>query len=107
MSQAPRVYLKNGKKYFKVNGKRIFIRSKMSEREIMDIYKLLKKTMQGKKTKITNTARAVVNIHNPPAPRRRRRRVTKKPFVSTIDEKNRVSVSGADRHPKDSGKMTK
>ena len=62
--------------------------------------------MKGKTTKITNSAKAVVNIHNPPAKRRRRRDLTKKPFVSTIDEKNRVfATHGTEtRHPKDSGK---
>ena len=102
--KAPRVDLKNGKKYFKVNGKRGVIKSKMTEKEILGIYKLLKKhtsstnarllaPVRGKKTQIINSAKAVVNIHNPSAKRRLRRGVTKKPFVSTIDEKNRVSAT--------------
>ena len=115
--KAPRVYLKNGKKYFKVNGKRVVIKSKMTEKDLISIYKLLKKNtnftnarllapVRGKKTQIINSAKAVVNLHNPPAKRRRRRVVTKKPFVSTINEANRISTSGptAYRHPKDSGK---
>ena len=116
--KAPRVYLKNGKKYFKVNGNRVVIKSKMTEKEILGIYKLLKKhtsstnakllaPVKGKTTKINNSAKAVVNIHNT-APTKRRRRMgeTKKPFVSTVNEANKISASGstADRHPKDSGK---
>ena len=93
--KAPRVYLKNGKKYFKVNGKRVVMKSKMTEKDLISIYKLLKKNInftkarllapvRGKKTQIINSAKAVVNIHNPLAKRRLRRGVTKKPFVSSI-----------------------
>ena len=38
--KAPRVYLKNGKKYFKVNGKRVVMKSKMTEKDLISIYKL-------------------------------------------------------------------
>ena len=114
--KASRVYLKNGKKYFKVNGKRVVIKSKMTEKEILGIYKLLKKKtnftngrllapVKGKTTKIYNSAKAVVNIHNPASTKRRRKRPHKRPFQSTIDEKNKVSAThGTEtRHPKDSG----
>lgn len=93
----------SGRKYFVINGKKIYINTKMSKKEILSVYKALKKNMRVKKPQVTNSAKAVVNIHQAP---RRRRRVNKKAFQSTIDEKNRVSVSGSteQRHPKDSGK---
>ena len=92
----------SGKKYFVINGEKIYINTRLSKKEIMKIYNLLKKNM-----KITNSAKAVVNIHNAaPTKRRKRRVVTKKPFVSSINEANKISASGstADRHPKDSAK---
>ena len=72
MSQLPKIYITpTGKHYFKVNGKRVYINSKISKREIGYVYKLLKKSI---KNKNVNTAKAIVNIHQE-APKRRRKRV--------------------------------
>src|SRR3954454_16084917 len=103
---APRIYVtKTGKRYFVISDRKVYINANMTKREISSIYKLLQKSVPRKKSGITNkavsSARAIVNINNAP-PRRRRRKNDKKsnPSQSTIDEKNRVTVSGA---PKDSG----
>ena len=77
--QKPVIYLtKTGKKYFVVNGKRIFIDANMTKKEVTAIYKVLKKKFRSKKQKtqsqIKNTAKAVVNITNP-ASRRRKKKV--------------------------------
>ena len=78
-----KVYVsQSGKKYFVINGKKIYINTRLSKKEIMKIYNLLKKNM-----KITNSAKAVVIIHTAaPTKRRRRRGVTKNQFVLTINE---------------------
>lgn len=83
---------KSGKKYFLVHGERVYIEAKMSKKDIMGVYKLLKKKIkpQKKATQInTNTAKAVVNITNPP----RRRYVNRKVFQSGLNDLNRVVVS--------------
>ena len=88
---------KNGKKYFVVYGQRVYLEVGMSKKDIAGIYKLLKKKLKPK-TKISNSATAVV-INNAS---KRRRNNTKKPFVSTLNDSNRVVVSqGKDSGDKD------
>ena len=109
MIKSPKVHLtKSGKRYFIVNGRKIFIESGMTKAEINSIYKVLLKSVPLKtRTKNINKATAVIKQYINTAPvRRRRTNVQKKDkkFVSTIDEANRVTKSGNVRDPKDSGK---
>ncbi|HRP36494.1 MAG TPA: hypothetical protein PLS50_01655 [Candidatus Dojkabacteria bacterium] len=81
---------KKGKKYFLVNGERVYIEAKMSEKDIIGVYKMLKKKIrpQNKTSQInTNTAKSVVNITNPP----RRRYVNRKVFQSGLNNIIRAS----------------
>lgn len=100
---------KSGRRYFVVNGRKIYINSDMTKSQISAIYKLLLKSVnrtKNVKRPATNkavTARATVNIHNAPPARRRQRSKSKSAVVSSIDPANRVTVSGESRHPKDSG----
>ena len=69
----PTIYTsKSGKKYFIINKKRIFLNAKLTNKEVLTIYKLLKQKLRNKKTnnKVTNSAKAVINITNPPSKRR-------------------------------------
>ena len=120
MAKLPAVKVtKNGKHYFLVNGRKVFIESNMTKREMMSIYKLLLKKVRPKKstTKNVNNSSAVIKQyfnHNPY--RRRRRRTIRKDrkdgkdkkdkddgkLKSTIDESKRVTVNSGN-HPKDSG----
>jgi len=77
---------KSGKKYFIVHGRKIIINSKLTKREILQIYKLLLKNV--KKQKQSRS-------------RRRSKKQKSKTFKSTIDEANRVSSSSGPA--KDSG----
>ncbi len=109
----PKIYVtKRGRRYFIVNGEKIFISADMTKKEISAIYKLLLKSIPKPRKKVSdgnaNKASAVVHIHSSDVqePRRKRRRQTttsktEKPFVSTIDPLNRVTISG--NAPKDSG----
>lgn len=96
---------KSGKRYFIVNGRKIFIKSHMTKDEVLAIYKLLKKSgpiKRKKKIRATNVnqASAVINQYVSPQRRRRKRDAN----VTGINPLNRVSVSsGESRHPKDSG----
>jgi len=100
----PKIYrTKSGKKYFVINGRKVFVSSKLSTKEILAIYKILarnvKKTKKREATNV-NKATAIVNITHPT---RRRRKATNTPSTSTIDPAHRVSTSGPVQHPKDSG----
>lgn len=64
----------SGKKYFMVNGKRVYLKSKLSKRELMKVYQLLRRKIKIKKATNMNTAKAIVNINNPATTTRRRRR---------------------------------
>src|SRR5436190_1084357 len=99
----PVIYMtKSGKEYFIVNKERIFVDKRMTKKEIAAIYKLLKRKLKrkSKSSQVVNSAKAIVNINNP-APKRRRRNKKNEPFVSTLNDGNRVTTSGRD--PKDSG----
>ena len=88
---------KTGKKYFIVNDQRVYIESGMSKKDISSIYKLLKKKLQNKQ-KITNSAKAIVNINNPAPIKRRRRNNKKKAFESTLNDFNRVTTSSGNNN---------
>ena len=63
MAKFPAVKItKNGKHYFLVNGRKVFIESNMTKREMMSIYKLLLKKVRPKKrtTKNVNNSSAVI-----------------------------------------------
>jgi hypothetical protein len=113
MGTLPRIHkTKSGKRYFVVNGRKIFINSKMTKKEASAIYKLLRKNIGEKKTKrnksiksvkTSNKASAVIKQYINTEPQKRKAKPKSKPFESTLNPSNRVSVSGFDRHPKDSG----
>ena len=84
MGHLPKIHLTSaGKKYFKVNGRRIYIESGVTRKQVLSIYKALQKTIKPKTNNI-NKASAVVNINNGPSRRTNRRRRYVK-FNSTID----------------------
>lgn len=98
MARLPKIHVtKKGKKYFIFDGRKVYINSKLTKREIGLIYKLLQKHLA------VSTNQGIININNQQARRinSRLRKTKEKPFVSTIDEARRVSVSSG--HPKDSG----
>jgi len=106
MAKFPKIYVtKSGKRYFVVNGRKVYINSQMTKREIYSIYRLLHKTVRkkrNKKPKATNvnTASAVIKQYiNTP---RTRTKTKPKTRPSTITG-NRVTTSGDSRNPKDSG----
>jgi len=109
----PKIYVsKSGKRYFVVNERKVYINSKLTKKEIMSIYNLLKKNIKSKAKKQTNrTASTIININTEPQNRKRRRtrkssKKERNPFVSTIRPENRVSSTHGisyDHHPKDSG----
>ena len=85
---------KSGKRYFIANGRKVFINSKLTKREKLQIYKLLLKNVKHKKHNGT-----VINMNT--QSRRPSRRNQSKPFQSTIDPATRVTTSSG--NPKDSG----
>ena len=67
MGHLPKIHVASaGKKYFKVNGRRIYIESGVTRKQILSIYKALQKTIKPKNNtnKTRNSAHAVVNINN-------------------------------------------
>ena len=103
----------SGKRYFNVNGRKIYIERGVSQKTITKIYKTLQKSVKPKKAKLMyipafNKASAVIKqyINTHPITRRRRRNHKKKSkseeFQSSLNDSNRVSSSGSS-HPKDSG----
>src|SRR5689334_5901879 len=96
---------KTGKRYFVVNGRKVYITSDMTKREVTTIYKLLLKSVPKPKRKVTFSNSNVINQYINSEPRRRRRRTKPKPkpFDSTITDANRVTASNSNRAPKDSG----
>lgn len=89
---SPKVYVNKKGKFIMVQGKRVYLDSKLTKKELSGIYNLLLKKMKPKQ-KITNTAKAIVNITNPKPQRRRRRPAQTRAQGSTIDPANRVVVS--------------
>ena len=91
MAKLPIVLVsKSGKRYFVVNGRKVYIESKMTKKEIIAIYRLLlKKALKKKRRKPTVTTR------------KKRKVGHDKPFMSMIDPSNRVTVSGKDSGDKD------
>ena len=104
----------SGKRYFNVNGRKIYIERGVSQKTITKIYKTLQKSVKPKKAKLmyipaSNKASAVIKqyINTHPITRRRRRRNHKKKskskeFQSSLNDSNRVSSSRSS-HSKDSG----
>lgn len=92
----PKIYeTDKGKRYFIIHGKRFYFNPKLSKKELIMIYKMLKKRprlIQASKS-VSNTAKAIVNI-NQQAPRRRRKRPNKAPKPQ-VDPKDRVTVGHA------------
>ena len=88
---------KTGKRYFVVNGQKVFITKKMTKKEISSIYRLLKKRASlfpVKKKKTNNSNKISINIDNSSKRQRAPHRSEKKSnFVSTIDPANRVTKS--------------
>ena len=87
MGHLPKINVTSaGKKYFKVNGRRIYIESGVTRKQVLSIYKALQKTIKPKNNtnKTHNSAHAVVNINNGPSRRTNHRRRYVK-FNSTID----------------------
>ena len=77
MGHLPKINVTSaGKKYFKVNGRRIYIESGVTRKQVLSIYKALQKTIKPKNNtnKTHNSAHAVVNINNGPSRRSRRPR---------------------------------
>ncbi len=99
MSQkAPKVHTtKSGKPYIKVNGKKIIINVEITNKQLIKLYKLLKKTIKPKKK--TKSHKKKTKSHR----RRRRRRYLKGKFISTINPLDRSTVSSSNGHPSDSG----
>ena len=93
MAKLPIVLIsKSGKRYFVVNGRKVYIESKMTKKEIIAIYRLLlKKALKKKRRKPTVTIRKKKKVGHD----------YDKPFVSMIDPSNRVTVSGKDSGDKD------
>ena len=77
----PKIHVtEKGKRYFIVNGKRVYVNSKLTRKELSSLYKLLKKKIISSKNKtIRNTAQAIVNINQEPKQRRQYRRTTTTP----------------------------
>jgi hypothetical protein len=111
---SPKIYeTTKGRRYFVVHGKKVFVKAKMSKKEIEVIYKLLLKNIKPAKRKKTskrtrsktsnkNKATAIVNINNAPSQKQRRRQSKKShAFQSTIDPMYRSSSTSG--NPKDSG----
>ena len=104
----------SGERYFKVNGRKIYIERGVSQKTITKIYKTLQKSVKPKKAKLmyipaSNKASAVIKqyINTHPITRRRRRinhkkKSKSKELQSSLNDSNRVSTSGSS-HPKDSG----
>ncbi len=100
---------KSGKHYFVVNGRKVYINSKMTKKQISGIYKLLVKNLKVKikKRKVANKATATIKQYfngkqyedsssrakTPAEKKEKEDKQKSKPLKSTIDEKNRVSSS--------------
>ena len=70
MGHLPKIHVTSaGKKYFNANGRRIYIESGVTRKQILSIYKALQKTIKPKNNtnKTRNSAHAVVNINNGPS----------------------------------------
>ena len=80
---------RTGKRYFIVNGQKVFVEPSVSKKQVLAIYKTLKKNIKPKKRQKTNhpnRATTIVNINNEPKSRRkynRRRKFVK--FNSMIN----------------------
>lgn len=94
---------KTGKRYFVVNGRKIFIESKMTKKEISGIYKVLLKSVPVKKKKTKavkqatniNKATAIIKQYINEPPKRRKRKKKSKTFKSTLNDSNRVTTSSS------------
>ena len=105
MANLPKFYRSSaGMRYFVVNGRKVFIEPGVSKKQILSIYKTLKKTIKTKKRKPkTNkqSAQTVININNEPKRRNRSNRNRKYvKFGSTINPLLQSISSG---FTKDSG----
>jgi len=59
----PKIYVsKSGKRYFVVNERKVYINSKLTKKEIMSIYNLLKKNIKSKAKKQTNRTASTIII---------------------------------------------
>ena len=88
MANLPKFYRSSaGVRYFVVNGRKVFIEPGVSKKQILSIYKTLKKTIKTKKRKQTKqSAQTVININNEPKRRNRSNRNRKYvKFGSTIN----------------------
>ena len=88
MANLPKFYRSSaGMRYFVVNGRKVFIEPGVSKKQILSIYKTLKKTIKTKKRKQTKqSAQTVININNEPKRRNRSNRNRKYvKFGSTIN----------------------
>ncbi len=100
MAKLPKIKkTKTGRKYFTVNGRRIYIETGVTRKQIEAIYKTLLKAVPHS----VNKSQVVVNVGQQNAPRRRRRRANAKtgPFESTINPLFRSTATSG--NPKDSG----
>ena len=95
MTVRPKIYVaKSGRRYFIVNYRKVFIDENMTKKQILRVYRLLKQSIPiGKSKKRTKQSKS----------KKAKSKVSKDPFVSTIDPKNRSTVSGSDHKPADSG----
>ena len=104
MANLPKFYRSNaGMRYFVVNGRKVFIEPGVSKKQILSIYKTLKKTIKIKKRKpkTKQSAQTVININNEPKRRNRSNRNRKYvKFGSTI---NPLIQSVSSGFTKDSG----
>ena len=101
MGQTPTIKTtKTGKRYFVVNGRKVFITKKMTNKEISSIYRLLKKRTSLFKTNPNNSNKISIKIDNSARTqtqkarfRNRSKKNSKSNFVSTIDPANRVTTT--------------
>ena len=104
MANLPKFYRSSaGVRYFVVNGRKVFIEPGVSKKQILSIYKTLKKTIKTKKRKpqTKQSAQTVININNEPKRRNRSNRNRKYiKFGSTI---NLLLQSISSGFTKDSG----
>ena len=103
MGHLPKIHVTStGKKYFNVNDRRIYIASGVTRKQILSIYKTLKKAIKPKKTRnINKYAQTIVNINNAPSRRSYQPRKFVKlnsmmnPLNSIMNPLNRSSVSNS------------
>ncbi|HRP37773.1 MAG TPA: hypothetical protein PLS50_08265, partial [Candidatus Dojkabacteria bacterium] len=104
MGKIPKIHrTETGKRYIIINGRKVYIQPGVSKKQVVSLYKSLTKSIKPKKKQHAtniNKATAVIKQYIN-RPRREKRK--DKPFTSSIDPRYRVTVSGSDRHPKDSG----